>query len=96
MRVSAESRDGVVQRVRACSGPVAVRLQYECGQPVVTPGGWVDPGKLLLGRAPRVLRPPVGLHGLVMQQQELLGLEGERGIGTALVVGELDLEHVRG
>jgi hypothetical protein len=37
-----------------------------------------------------------GLHGLVMQHQELLGLEGKRGIGTALVVEELDLEHVRG
>jgi hypothetical protein len=32
----------------------------------------------------------------VVQHQELLGLEGERGIGTALIVGELDLEHVRG
>jgi hypothetical protein len=31
-----------------------------------------------------------------MQHQELLGLEDERGISTALVVEELGLEHVRG
>jgi hypothetical protein len=31
----------------------------------------------------------------VVHHQELLNLEGERGIGTALVIGELDLEHVR-
>src|SRR5215210_7411301 len=66
MRVSAEPRDCVVQRVRACTGPVAVRLQYECGRPVVTPGGWVDPGKLLLGRAPRVLRPRDFLLGPIV------------------------------
>jgi hypothetical protein len=26
-------------------GPVLARLQYECGRPVVTPGGWVDSGR---------------------------------------------------
>jgi hypothetical protein len=31
-----------------------------------------------------------------MQNWELLGCEGERGIGTALVVEELDLQYVRG
>jgi hypothetical protein len=40
--------------------PVLARLQYECGRYVVIPGGWVDLGKVLLGRAPRVLRPLVG------------------------------------
>jgi hypothetical protein len=58
----------------------------------------VDPEKVLPERA---ARPPASnrsgsLHGLVMQHQELLGLEDERGIGTALVVEELDIEHVRG
>ena len=40
--------------------PELARLQYECGRSVVIPGGWVDPGKVLLGRAPRVFRYLVG------------------------------------
>jgi hypothetical protein len=73
---------------------VAVRMR-----PAHRDSRWLSgPGEVTPGT--RTARPPAssrsgGLHGLVMQHQELLGLEGERGIGTALVVGELDLEYVR-
>ena len=73
---------------------VAVRMR-----PARRDSRWLGrPGEVTPG--PRTARPPAfsrsgGLHGLVVQHQELLNLEGERGIGTALVVGELDLEHVR-